>query len=321
MSIPHIQKIFRRYHSTFGSIAGFVLLGATLPCIGGSIFLDASTEGSQVSLATPYGTTIFIVQPGMNINPAFKVEDMQTNWSKDDLPGFSASADMEPIQVNQIPIVSLNGENYVGLGFDFNETGGSGSDFDIVNMIIWSSPRPVDTIEAGLATDPDLSSYSWSGNPAKNIVNSWENNLRQLESSSVGESLGLTPIYVQNDNPQIFVPNDTRPYDTDPNRIYANELTTLGSNAVEVGILVPASILDSLAPTDYLYIGVQTGSMNGGGSDRFGVMDPTSLVSGGFFDRNNIAVSSSVESIPEPSNLAFFSLAVLTLGLRRSRGA
>jgi len=307
--------------STFGSIAGSLLLAATLPCIGSSVFLDASTEGNQVSLETPYGTTIFIVQPGMNINPAFKVEDMQTNWSKDDLPGFSASADMEPIQVNEIPIVNLDGEKYVGLGFDFNETGGNGSDFDIVNMIIWSSPQPVNTIEAGLAADPDLSGYSWSGNPANNIVNSWENNLRQLESSSVGESLGLTPIYVQNVNPQIFAPNDTRPYDTDPNRIYANELTTLGSNAVEIGILVSASILDSVAPTDYLYIGVQTGSMNGGGSDRFGVMDPTSLVSGGFFDQNNITVTSFAESIPEPSNLAFFSLAVLTLGLRRSRRA
>ena len=271
-------------------------------------------------LATPYGTTIFIVQPGMNINPAFKVEDMQTNWSKDHLPGFSSSADMQPVQVNHIPIVSLDGEDYIGLGFDFNETGGNGSDFDIVNMIIWASPQPVNTIEAGLATDPDLSGYSWSGDPANNIVKSWENNLRQLESSSVGESLGLTPIYVQNVNPQIFVPNDTRPYDIDPNRIYANELTTLGSNAVEIGILVSASILDSVASTDYLYIGVQTGSMNGGGSDRFGVMDPTSLVSGGFFNQNNITVTSFAESIPDPSNLAFSSLAALTLVLRRSRG-
>ena len=306
--------------STFRPVAGVLLLAATLPCIGSSVFLDASTEGNQVRLATPYGTTIFIVQPGMNINPAFKVEDMQTNWSKDHLPGFSSSADMQPVQVNHIPIVSLDGENYIGLGFDFNETGGNGSDFDIVNMIIWASPQPVNTIEAGLATDPDLSGYSWSGDPANNIVNSWENNLRQLESSSVGESLGLTPIYVQNVNPQIFVPNDTRPYDTDPNRIYANELTTLGSNAVEIGILVSASILDSVASTDYLYIGVQTGSMNGGGSDRFGVMDPTSMVSGGFFDQNNITVTSFAESIPEPSNLAFSSLAALTLVLRRSRG-
>lgn len=310
-------------HSTFRSIAGILLLAATLPCIGASAFLDASTEGNRVELATPYGTTIFMAQPGLNINPAFKVEDMQTNWSKDNVDGFNSSADMEPLQVSQIPIVNFEGKNFLGFGFDFNETGRT-PNFDIVNMVIWASSDPVGTIEAGLATSPDLSSYSWSGNPANNTVRSWEGSLRQLESSSVGADLGLTPIYVQNVNPQIFVDGDTRPYDTDPNRVWSDDLPTLGSNAVEIGVLVPASILDLVAPTDYLYIGVQTGSMNDGGSDRFGVMDPTSLVEDGYFALNSVEVTSFEESslsIPEPSNLAFFSLAVLTLGLRRPRGA
>jgi hypothetical protein len=287
----------------------------TLPLMGSSIFLDTSTDGNKVSLETDYGTTIFVTTPGLNINPAFKVEDMKANWSKDNVAGFSVSADMEPIQVRQVPIVRFNGSDYIGLGFDFNETGGTGSNLDIVNMIIWASSQPVNTLEAGLATDPDLSAYTWSGNPSSNVVRSWENNLRQLQSSSVGASLGLRPIYVQNHTPQVYAPNDSRPYDTDPSRVYANELGTLGSNAVEIGVLIPASVLDSVTPNDYLYIGVQTGSMNDGGSDRFGLMDPTSLVSGGYFDQNGFTVSSYELSIPEPSSMSCLLMGLLTLGV------
>jgi hypothetical protein len=277
-----------------------------------AVFLDGSTAGNTARVNTPYGDSIYMFRPGVNVNPAFKVEDMQANWSRDNISGFSSSADMEPMVVGDIPTLLYEGKHYLAPAFDFNETGGT-PDFDVINLFLLAGNSPASTLDAGTLIDPDLSGYSWAGNPSNQQVNKWDNNLRELAVNSSAAAMGLDLVYEQNVSPRIFTSGDTRPYDSDPERVYATGLATLGSNETDVMILVPASVLSGRALTDVVYMGIQTGTLNDGGSDRFGIVDPSTLITGGYLDSNGYTFQ-PYSQIPEPQTSVLL-LGMVGLGL------
>lgn len=291
-----------------------------LPLEAASVFFSSTTAGSEARVDTDYGESIYVMRPGVNVNPAFKVEDGQTNWSKDPGTGFKPSADMEPLTVSDIPIINYNGQLYIALGMDFNETGGT-PDFDVVNLMLWAGPAGAVTQQVATAIDPAVSSLAWPGTVRNQEINKWENNLRQMASNdAANSSLGINLIYQQNSAPQLFVDGDTRPYDTDPHRVYSAGLSTLGSNEVDMAILVPASVLEGIPLDQVLYLGMQTGTLADGGSDRFGIVDPTTIITGGYFDSIGVSFR-TFAAVPEPGMAALWLASGLVLSLRRRREA
>ncbi|MGD9418074.1 MAG: hypothetical protein Q7R22_003975 [Verrucomicrobiota bacterium JB025] len=280
-----------------------------------SIFFANTTDGAEATVPTAYGDSIYVMRPGVNVNPAFKVEDGETNWAKNDGSGFSPSADMEPISVSDIPIINYNGNLYIALGIDFNEAG-STPDFDVVNLMLWSGPSSANTQSVATATDPDIASLAWPTSVTSQEIRSWDNNMLEMSSNDTANSaLGINLIYEQNAAPQLFVDGDTMPYGSDSHRVYSEGLATLGSNEVDVAILVPASVLTGLPLDDVIYLGMQTGALADGGSDRFGIVDPTTVISGGYFDSIGVTFS----TIPEPKGASLLALTMAGLVWRRRR--
>ncbi|TAE76183.1 MAG: hypothetical protein EAZ84_07910 [Verrucomicrobia bacterium] len=298
------------------------LLAASSPAAT-SVFLDSSAAGNNAAVATAYGDSIYLIQPGINVNPAFKVEDGKTNWSKDNISGFSSSTDMEPLPIHQVPVISYGGLHYIALGVDFNETGSS-SDFDVVNLMLWVGPASASTLAVAIQNDPNIGALTWATSATNQMKNSWESGIRTMENNPANSAQGIDLIYQQNANPQLNVAGDAMPYGSDPKRVYSNGLSSLGSNEADIAILVPYSVLIGRNSSEVLYVGLQTGSMTDGGSDRVGFIDPTTLVNGGYLQQQGVPISTTFVqpgtsiTVPEPSSAAL-GLGALALCLVRRR--
>ena len=298
------------------------LLAASSPAAT-SVFLDSSAAGNNAAVATAYGDSIYLIQPGINVNPAFKVEDGKTNWSKDNISGFSSSADMEPLPIHQVPVISYGGLHYIALGIDFNETGSS-SDFDVVNRMLWVGPASASTLAVAIQNDPNIGALTWATSATNQMKNSWESGIRTMENNPANSAQGIDLIYQQNANPQLNVAGDAMPYGSDPKRVYSSGLSSLGSNEADIAILVPYSVLIGRNSSEVLYVGLQTGSMTDGGSDRVGFIDPTTLVNGGYLQQQGVPISTTFVqpgtsiTVPEPSSAAL-GLGALALCLVRRR--
>lgn len=298
------------------------LLAASSPAAT-SVFLDSSAAGNNAAVATAYGDSIYLIQPGINVNPAFKVEDGKTNWSKDNISGFSSSADMEPLPIHQVPVISYGGLHYIALGIDFNETGSS-SDFDVVNLMLWVGPASASTLAVAIQNDPNIGALTWATSATNQMKNSWESGIRTMENNPANSAQNIDLIYQQNANPQLNVAGDAMPYGSDPKRVYSSGLSSLGSNEADIAILVPYSVLIGRNSSEVLYVGLQTGSMTDGGSDRVGFIDPTTLVNGGYLQQQGVPISTTFVqpgtsiTVPEPSSAAL-GLGALALCLVRRR--
>ena len=298
-----------------------ILLAMTAPLVtpagAASVFFESSAAGSEARVQTDYGDSVYIVRPGINVNPAFKVEDGKANWSKDPGAGFAQSADMEPFTVGQVPTLTYKGTRYLAFGIDFNETGGT-PDFDVINFMIWAGPAAASTTTVGVTTNPDMTSFAWPSSVKGQQIAKWDNMLQMGSNTAANSALGINLIYQQNTSPQLFAPGDTLPYGSDSHRVYSQGLSTLGSNEVDVAVLVPYSVISGLPSTDVLYLGMQTGALADGGSDRFGLVDPNTLVSGGYFDTVGVSFVQA-SAVPEPGSLGLAAASGLLL-LRRRRG-
>lgn len=298
------------------------LLAASSPAAT-SVFLDSSAAGNNAAVATAYGDSIYLIQPGINVNPAFKVEDGKTNWSKDNISGFSSSADMEPLPIHQVPVISYGGLHYIALGVDFNETGSS-SDFDVVNLMLWVGPASASTLAVAIQNDPNIGALTWATSATNQMKNSWESGIRTMANNPANSAQGIDLIYQQNANPQLNVAGDAMPYGSDPKRVYSSGLSSLGSNEADIAILVPYSVLIGRNSSEVLYVGMQTGSMTDGGSDRIGFIDPATLVNGGYLQQQGVPISTTFVqpgtsiTVPEPSSAAL-GLGALALCLVRRR--
>jgi hypothetical protein len=311
----------RRAGAATALICGFFTASASGAT---SVFLDSSAAGNNAAVETPYGSSIYLIQPGINVNPAFKVEDGKANWSKDNLTGFNNSADMPPLPIHQLPVITYGGLYYIALGVDFNETGAS-SNFDIVNLMLWAGPESAGTLAVATLSDPSIGTLTWAGSVNNQTKNSWESGLRQMSANPASTSLGIDLIYQQNASPLLNVAGDALPYGSDPNRVYSNGLSSLGSNEADIAILVPYSVLVGRNSNDVIYLGLQTGSLADGGSDRVGFVDPASLVAGGYLQLQGAAINSSfvqpntVITVPEPSGATLLMSAAAGCLLRRRR--
>lgn len=312
----------RRAATTAGLIWAFLAVGASGAT---SVFLDSSAAGNSAEVSTSYGASIYLIQPGINVNPAFKVEDGKANWSKDNLTGFNNSADMLPMPIHQVPVVTYGGLHYIALGVDFNETGSS-SNFDIVNLMLWAGPASAETLSVATLSDPSIGTLTWAASVNNQTKNSWESGLREMQANPAAASLGIDLIYQQNASPVLNVAGDSLPYGSDPKRVYSNGLSSLGSNEADVAILVPYSVLWGRNSSDVLYLGLQTGSMADGGSDRVGFVDPASLVAGGYLQRQGTSINSSFVApnttiaVPEPATSVLMLGAAACLLRRRRPG-
>jgi hypothetical protein len=297
------------------------LVGSESSVLAVSTTFSAATPGNSATLPTSFGDSVFLASPGINVNPAFKVEDSQANWAKDDdgTNAYSPSADRPPLIVADVPLVVFQGSLYIGLGIDFNETGTT-SDYDVVNIELWTGPQTSNTMNVATVSDPNISQFAWNGAKGSD-VSLWERSVRVMDSNTASNNaLGINQIYEQNITPQIFTAGDTKPYDTDPQRVVATNLTTLGSNQVDLAVLIPASVLEGVPLDHKFYWGFQSGVDADGGSDRFGIMDPTSIVAGGFFDTQGVTFTTPEQAgIPEPRVLSLIALAGLLVSRRRRR--
>ena len=301
------------------------LLAATATAAN-SIFLDSTAPGNQAVVDTPYGSSIFMMQPGVNVNPAFKVEDGQANWSKNNGTGFSNSADMVPMPIYQVPVITYSGTPYIAIGIDFNETG-STPNFDVINLMLWAGPSSAQSLTVATMAPLDISSLTWDSSVSNQKRNSWQSGLRQMASNPNNTALGIDLLYQQNASPLLNVAGDMLPYGSDPYRVYSNGLSTLGSNQSDIAILVPYSVLIGRNSSDVLYLGLQTGSLNDGGSDRVGFLDPASLVSGGYLQQQGTPIITSFMApdttilVPEPSSAALLLTVAAAFAHRRRPNA
>lgn len=308
--------------------AALAVLGALLAALqpsaalGASVFLDSSTEGNQVAVNTPYGPTIYMAQPGISTNSDFKVENVSANWSKDDISGFSPGADAPPKPLYELPVVTLGGIKYIGIGVDFNESG-TAADFDVINLMLWVGPESAQSTQVATLSDPDISSFTWSSTATNQEKNSWQNNLRQMNLNPA--AIGFALVYQQNASPSINAPGDAHPYGSDPYRVFSAGMDTLGSNRADLAILVPYDVLNGQSSSDLLYLGLQTGSLADAGSDRVGFLDPNSIIAGGYFDDMAIEIATNIVEpgttieVPEVSTSALALLAGAIGLLRRRR--
>lgn len=295
--------------------AALSLASLIVPASATSVFFESSTAGSEARVPTDYGDSIYIMRPGININPAFKVDDGKANWSKDNLSGFT-QADMEPITLGQVPTLTFQGTRYLAFGIDFNETGGT-PDFDVINFMLWAGPASADTLSVATTIDPNMAALAWPGSVKAQQISKWESMLQMQSNTAANDPLGINLIYQQNTSPQLFASGDTLPYGSDPHRVYSAGLSTLGSNEVDVAILVPYSVIAGRPSTDMLYLGMQTGALADGGNDRIGFIDPSTLVAGGYFSSIGVTFS----TVPEPGSFAFAGAAALLLTSRRRKAA
>ena len=306
----------------FGAVLAALLPSAAL---GASVFLDSSAAGNQAVVNTSYGQSIYVAQPGANVNPAFKVDNMQANWSKDAMSGFKSSADMEPRPIHDLPVVTLSGRAYIALAVDFNETGAS-EDFGVINLMLWVGPDSAQSVEVATLSDPDIDSYAWSPSVKASQQATWQRNLRQMDANNAVAALGIDLVYQQNASPVLNVPGDERPYGSDPQRVFSTGLGTLGSNRADVAILIPFEVLQGRNSSEMLYLGIQTGSLADAGSDRVGFIDPSSIVPGGFLDQLEVPLTTDYTDpdytipVPEVSS-SVLALLAGGLGLFRRRRA
>ena len=294
------------------------LVAALLPgaAVGASVFLDSSAAGNQATVNTPYGSSIYLAQPGVNTRGDFKVEDMRANWSKDNISGFNPSADAPPRALHELPVVTLGGVPYIGIGVDFNESG-TAADFDVVNLMLWVGSASAPSTQVALLTDPDISSpsYAWSAAVSNQTKNEWQSKLRQMNPNPADAALGIDLVYQQNVSPAINAPGDDNPYGSDPQRLFSTGLATLGSNRADLAILVPYSVLGGYNSSQKIYLGLQTGSLADAGSDRVGFLDPDALIKGGYFDSTGISIITnyvppdSTILVPEVSTSALLMVA------------
>lgn len=287
-----------------------VLLIAHSMALGQGVTLDMTTPGNNATS----NQVVIISTPGVNVNPAFKVNDMQANWAKGaSTSGYSSANDTTPISLAQAPILVFQGKAYIGFAMDWNEQGGVHDDWDIVDMVFWTGSSTPATVDAGTVTQPFLSgTYK---------------NVRVLEDN--GAAAGLATVFHWNPTKTI---GSAVPYASDPIHFYGSNLGTLGSNSADMALLVPLSLFDGKSTSDLIYWGMQTGVLADGGSDRFGFMDPASVSSTGYLATAGITVGtplsgySTVDSnaivasvVPEPSSATSIMASIMLVLVRTRR--